>query len=215
MPNPPGESCASCFFAITAMFRRSVTAADGTLTFQDYSALGCSYASPTARSTTYNAQANSSEVDPAYWCGDFSFDGGKKYKLDPNESVAVALGQAWTPFTPLFLPQSGAFTSTFLSGRYLLVGKLFFFQTETDIHLNGTAAGKLQVTLPLFTVSINPVSWTALAVTRLDTGFDARSAACGLMPSSGNAFTIDGGPGGAYVGGDGINLYTSGVIEIA
>jgi hypothetical protein len=57
---------------------------------------------------------------------------------------------AWSTYSPTVTPGSGAFTTLgVVSGRYFTIGKITFFSASVAITTNGTAAGYVQVTLPV------------------------------------------------------------------
>jgi len=68
-------------------------------------------------------------------------------------TVTNYLGNAWTPYTPVVTPNTGAFTTVSATGRYQRIGRTVFVQIAVTITTNGTAAGYVNVTLPLATAA--------------------------------------------------------------
>lgn len=62
-------------------------------------------------------------------------------------------GGAWTTYAPTVTAQTGTFTSVSASGSYLVIGKLVHFTVTVTITTVGTAAGRINVPLPIGTAA--------------------------------------------------------------
>lgn len=74
---------------------------------------------------------------------------GLDSRLTTDEATLTAMQAAWTPYTPTVTPSSGAFTTVSASGRYKQIGKTVHVGLLVNITTNGTAAGNIQVSLPI------------------------------------------------------------------
>lgn len=71
---------------------------------------------------------------------------------------------AWTAYVPVVTSQTGAFTTVSATGKYSQVGKTVNVQVVIAITTNGTAAGFINVTLPVTQNGIFPYYGRANAV---------------------------------------------------
>lgn len=76
--------------------------------------------------------------------------------------AGVDLSTGWTSYTPAVTAGSGSFSSVSAVGRYKQLGKTVFFEATITIVTNGTAAGSVNVTLPIAAVATSGHFWSAL-----------------------------------------------------
>jgi len=63
--------------------------------------------------------------------------------------VQRTIAGTWVTFTPTLAPQTGSFTTVAATGRYYQLGKLVFVNFGITITTNGTAAGYIDVSVPV------------------------------------------------------------------
>jgi hypothetical protein len=91
-------------------------------------------------------------------------------------AIANQIGAAWETWTPTVSAQSGTITSYTVSARYAQVQKLVFIKFSVSIANKGTAAGAMNLTIPITAHSTygvnNPAGaigsfseWTAVGFT--------------------------------------------------
>ncbi len=95
--------------------------------------------------------AMSAVLSSAYCYLALESNGSNKWTIvdqpfDPN---------AWTAYTPTVAPVSGALTTYATSGRFKKLGRTVFVQFTINITTNGTAAGGLNVSLPIAAAAFN------------------------------------------------------------
>lgn len=76
---------------------------------------------------------------------------GKTFNTASNTFTvnAVSLDTAWTSYTPTVTSGSGSFTTVSATGAYKQIGKTVIFRARVNITTNGTAAGRVEATIPV------------------------------------------------------------------
>lgn len=115
---------------------------------------------------------------------------------------------AWTPYTPIITSGSGAITTPgAVSGAYKLVGKICHFWASFDITTNGTAANRLEATLP-FTAANS----AALSAVFRNSGI---ICSCSVLTNISATKALLFNSTGAYPGADASKHLITGMYEIA
>jgi hypothetical protein len=111
-------------------------------------------------------------------------------------------------YTPTITAGSGTFTTVSASGRYTVFGKFVFIQITIVITTNGTAAGFVAASLPLFSVNAAGIIYYLLgrglvSAKTISGGIGSNSNSCGIVNYD-----------GTYPGASGETLTVSGFYEI-
>lgn len=77
----------------------------------------------------------------------------------------LAIGDAWTAWTPTVTATTGTFTTVSGAGQYIAVGKLIIWSATVTITTAGTAAGTLLFTLPVTAVANRPLGGGLITAT--------------------------------------------------
>jgi hypothetical protein len=78
---------------------------------------------------------------------------------------------AWTSYTPTVTAQSGSITTYTAQGWYSQSGKTVVVAVKVNITTVGTAAGTMNVTLPITAKTVSGAFWTGSSVENSTTGY--------------------------------------------
>lgn len=95
-----------------------------------------------------------------------------------NTQIA-AMQAAWTPFTPVLTPTSGAFTTLTSLSAYMQDGKTVHCRIDVTITSIGTAVGPITMSLPVL-----PVTGPSQAALGRESANTGKSIACRIKPGT-------------------------------
>lgn len=121
--------------------------------------------------------------------------------LDSGTGNIIGDG-AWRAYTPSVTANSGSFTTVSATGRYKRIGKTVFISVVVTITTNGTAAGNIQVSVPLPFLSTTAM----LARENAVTGFG-----CSSVGAASTIYVTK--YDGSYLGANGYAFSISGSYE--